>query len=362
MSVVIWGTDFTAEQLFNVVRQEEDVIGFIDNNPDKWGGEFLGKPIASPDVLKEKIGEIDKIYLGTSYEHFEDLWRQIKKIDSAFDEIFGIDKSNNIYKVDYSSVGGKPWLSYLEFDAVRMCNLNCRGCCHFSNIVTERGEYTEEEMVKDFSKLSELFENIEVIRIVGGEPLLNKNLDKIIYGIRSFFPKSKIEIVSNGLLVTSLSDEVAEAISKEEVVLCITQYEKTTTVMPQIKEFCKNKNINVVVFGYDRDEFKKVINLKGDSDGAHIFEQCISRKCTTLYKGKITHCWLEAYVDVFNKKYNTDIPEDQGIDLHAANSGEEIKEFLAKESMSCSYCTKPVNIDWSSGKNDALMDDWVAIY
>lgn len=360
--VVIWGTLFSAEFLFNKIKEKENVICFIDNDASKWGkNTFDDLQIESPEKLKQlmKNDTITKIYLGISVLHYEDVYKQIKELNSKFDEIYGITKHGEIYKYAFEE-GEKPVLNYIEFDVIRKCNLNCRACNHFSNIVDHVGTYTVQNMERDFMRLSELFDNIEIIRMVGGEPFLNKDIGKMIRKVKEIFPKSNIEIVSNGLLITKLSDEVVKAIADENVQVCVTQYDAVKRMLPMIRAFCEKNKISYCEFGYNRDEFKKVLNLSGDSDKEKIFKQCQFRKCTTLYNGVIGHCSLERYIYAFNKKYGTTLPENNGVNIYDPQiTGWDIKNFLQTSSDMCCYCTEPISIDWSNGIENADINDWV---
>lgn len=52
----IWGTGVRTEQINQYYSEElkkMNLIGYIDNNPSKWGGVFYGKKIYSPEILKK---------------------------------------------------------------------------------------------------------------------------------------------------------------------------------------------------------------------------------------------------------------------------------------------------------------------
>ncbi len=66
----------------------------------------------------------------------------------------------------------KPILNYFEFHLNEHCNLSCVGCGHAANIASkEFADFNQYE--KDLNRLSNLFDNIQRIRLMGGEPLLN---------------------------------------------------------------------------------------------------------------------------------------------------------------------------------------------
>ena len=55
-SFYVWGTGNTAQLYQEGIKRENiKILGYIDNNPDKWGQEFNGKPVLNPAQYKEKI-------------------------------------------------------------------------------------------------------------------------------------------------------------------------------------------------------------------------------------------------------------------------------------------------------------------
>ena len=65
----------------------------------------------------------------------------------------------------------KESLDYIEYNVVGHCNLNCKGCSHFSNI--QKKEFADlATFEKDISMLKKLFSEIRLINLLGGEPLL----------------------------------------------------------------------------------------------------------------------------------------------------------------------------------------------
>ena len=67
----------------------------------------------------------------------------------------------------------KPVLEYVESEITQFCNLNCKGCADFINLVSDKKHYDLEEFMRDYTRLSELFCTVKKIRLMGGESLLN---------------------------------------------------------------------------------------------------------------------------------------------------------------------------------------------
>ena len=79
-------------------------------------------------------------------------------------------------------------LDAVELHLADRCNMNCTGCSHFSPFADE-WYASLDQIAEDLKLLSSKFDGrIRHINVLGGEPLLNKNLSAIFSWIRAAFP------------------------------------------------------------------------------------------------------------------------------------------------------------------------------
>jgi hypothetical protein len=112
--------------------------------------------------------------------------------------------SEPLIRAVYSLTGMKaPW----NFDAFDVhltdhCNLNCAGCNHFSPLCRE-GRFADLGVfARDMGRMSALFaDRSPIVHLLGGEPMLHPDVEKFLPIARAAFPKSVIQIVTNGLLL-----------------------------------------------------------------------------------------------------------------------------------------------------------------
>lgn len=358
--VVIWGTGFSGKRIYEQIKSEYNVIAFTDNNQEIWGEKEQKIPIVSPNEVYHLCGEqaIDGIVIGTSSVHYADVQSQIREQLPEFDMIFEYDYMNScLKKCGYG--GNKPILPYIEFDATRKCNLNCRACSHFSNLIGENITYSLTQLENDMSRLAELFFNINYIHIVGGEPFLCKDLGTMIKIIREKFPKSNVEIVSNGLLIPTIDRGLLQVIKANNVRVLITMYEPTKRIISKIENTLNQYDVQWDAFGFDRDEFIKYLGTKGDSNPKESIDKCLFNKCTTLIPGHIAMCSASAFVGELNRVYGTEFPEENGIDIYEAKSGEQILDYLKRPVKLCAFCTNAQKTEWGHGKGNAQLSDWI---
>lgn len=135
----------------------------------------------------------------------------------------------------------RPTLPYIELPITNACNLNCKGCLFLCN-ASDVSEVSEHSILKDLSRMKELFEDIPWIRILGGEPLMHSRLPDILSGARRIFSDSQIDICTNGLMIPFVSSEVYQIIREHRVVIHISGYDPTYRMRDKIEKLWREKN------------------------------------------------------------------------------------------------------------------------
>lgn len=257
----------------------------------------------------------------------------------------------------------KPILKYIEMHIDDRCNLKCNGCTHFSNIVDKNGVKII-DFKKDIKQFSKLF-NVPVIRLMGGEPFLNKDISSYLGYVRKCFPQSVIFIVSNGILIPKLDQEVLNNIKKHDIIVNITLYQATLKIMDKIQKTLNNNQINFY-YGKGNDKIK-------ESDIISNFHTCLSlnkgkwrdelncynQYCWFLKKGNIYKCPYPALIDDLSKKYNVeyDVTERDYIELNQIKNGWEVIKQLSKPIDFCMYCRNGCkSYRWNNTNKPKLSD------
>ena len=116
---------------------------------------------------------------------------------------------------------GECVLPHLEMHIADSCNLKCKGCAHFSPIFNQSLPVYEECM-NDIRIMKEKVSHIIRFYILGGEPLLNPELERYVTGIRGELPKTNIWLVTNGLLIPNLPDHTLMTMAENRIVVSIS--------------------------------------------------------------------------------------------------------------------------------------------
>ena len=121
----------------------------------------------------------------------------------------------------------------LELSISYHCNISCKGCSHCSPLF-EKEYFDVYNEIKNLKILSEYL-NIKIVKLIGGEPLLNKDIDKIIQILKEESIGDKIYVATNGLLLNKMSEYFWKNIDGLEVSIYKPGLEK------KIESLIKNK-------------------------------------------------------------------------------------------------------------------------
>lgn len=255
----------------------------------------------------------------------------------------------------------RPVLDYVETEITEFCNLNCRGCCNFTNLTKEKTFYELEEFVKDYRRLAELFSGVKKIRLMGGEPLLNPQLTDYVQTARELFPAADIRIVSNGLLIPRLDDERLKTIKENNCKFDISNYPPTRKMLSQIKTRLESFNVEYSL-GFPLYFFFRNILEHPSDDPAPAFRNCIFTHCHMLNHGKLSPCSYAQCIPRLNETFGLHYPETDYVNIYSDITGEEIIRRFNRPHEFCKCCGRAIiPIKWQGGVKYDQADkyDWL---
>jgi MoaA/NifB/PqqE/SkfB family radical SAM enzyme len=247
----------------------------------------------------------------------------------------------------------------LETHLVDHCNINCRGCSHFSPLVDGK-VFTDIDIFKrDITRLRQLFQDVYEIRLMGGEPLLHPEINTFCEFARQIFPKSNISIFTNGALLLKMPDDFWKTCAEKNILVKITKY-PINLKLKIIKRKADSHNVRIKI-PKQINFFFQFINIKGDSDPDQSFRACRTMYTTPFLRdGKLYSCSFTPHAHIFNQHFNQQIHVSRNdyINILADVSAAEIFDFLDHPIPMCKWClTKRTYIDWGRSKYD--IDEWI---
>ena len=87
----------------------------------------------------------------------------------------------------------------LELQTSYHCNLSCKGCSHCSPLENESFFDVDKE-IENLKLLTNVL-HIKIVKLIGGEPLLNKNIVYIIKKLKENKIADEVWVATNGILL-----------------------------------------------------------------------------------------------------------------------------------------------------------------
>jgi organic radical activating enzyme len=332
-------------------RGKINVTAFIDNN---------------------KTGTYDGINISKPHETFarKPSALYVTAINGGYQALYNDCVSNgipqeNIFVFLLKSAEPLP-LIHCSLSLVRHCNLNCRGCDHFSPIADKW--YANVELYRnDIRRMSDVFGGIASnISLLGGEPLLHPQLIAFMETTREYFNEAIISIITNGLLLSETGRDFWDACKSLGIDIKVTKYpvslncdvvmEKAAACGVAVKYF---NNANTV-----KTMSKFTIDTTGGNNPETNFNKCrFANNCVTLSEGGNLHtCQFSANIDIFNKYFNQHIKTSplNSINIYEESDAEKILSFLSKPIPMCGYCdisNYKYGLEWAVSKGD--ISEWI---
>lgn len=275
----------------------------------------------------------------------------------------------------------------LEVNLADHCNLNCQCCDHFSPIAKPTFlDY--DQYVRDMTRLAELTNHhIGLMKLQGGEPLLNPRLIDYIRVTRKLFPETYICVFTDGLLLKKWGKEkddlnIYKAIKDFELEIRITRYPipfdieaikadlkkwdipfYPTINVPNRKEarVCYFSEIGDKEYTGVKHSVKHPFDLTGQQEPYRFISCYQFNESIVLRDGRIYTCPMIPYVHYFNEYFgeNLIVSEEDSIDIYTVNSFEEIAEFCTHRAPFCRYCAVQCRTSREWKQSEHSRDEWV---
>ncbi len=195
----------------------------------------------------------------------------------------------------------------VEYHLIDSCNLNCAGCSHYSSLSDDKQGVSLETLRKELLLLKEKTNDgmsLDWIRLLGGEPLLHKDINQCIHLTRELFPITKISIVTNGLLLSKKQEDFFETCVANDVKIQITDY--GILDIEELHSKITNRGVKCDVYRNGTNWYLK--NIRLTSGRIDCLSHCYHKNtCNNYRKGRIYLCPQIAYIDVFNTYFNKNV-------------------------------------------------------
>lgn len=359
-----------------VESQIKGVESRIDTSTKKLNSK-LDSFVKRQSALEEKLNRVEE-QVGLCRRTLSDNHFFLEKHDKAWggvaksDEVKALrQRMRNIERLAVASSAAtmeRSMVEHLDYHIVDHCNLNCASCSTFSPIAEEWFASTE-VFERDLLRLRELIgDKLLRLHILGGEPLLHPEIESFMKTSRGIFPEARIDITTNGLLVSSRQESFWEVMRDCRIDLKFTRYPVKVDYDGLINNAAKRG-----IFAYSAGEseiqyFRRIpLNPKGTFNVYETYLRCPYVDCPQLKDGILYRCPASAYSNLINKVLKKEgkncefrLSNLDYLDLSEDITGRAVFEFLSRPIPFCQYCDMDKSdnaIPW--GNSCKAADEWV---
>jgi len=256
----------------------------------------------------------------------------------------------------------RPTLRHLDIHVTDHCNLGCKSCEHYSPLC--KPWFAQIGATKaELARLTELFDDIEQIYLLGGEPLLHPDVAAFVYATRAAFPNTRVCLMTNGLLVTRMDETVWKALNETGAILLCDDY-PVRLPKDQIEALASQHEVTVEWMKPATEFFKAPINPAGTCDPEGSFTACQwLSNCAIIRDGRLFPCAHVAFADAPAEAFGLPqiVPtEDDSIDIFSARDGDEVIRFLTSPVPWCRFCDYEHTETFAWERTSRTADEWIS--
>ena len=356
--VIIVAAVHETEAVVNACHNNGIIVSAIcDSEKRKTEDLFCGlKVIHTPNLPQH----YSKARFVIASQHIQECAEQLEKLGynefySALELLknYDINKHKHITSQSYMSSRlavckkshefyfdeSKTYMRSLDVMITTTCSLKCRNCSNLMQYYVYPQHTSREKILLALDILNENVDYISEYRVIGGEPLMNKDWADVVNGISKKNAEAKIFIYTNATI--SPKDEQLESFQGKNVNFTITDYGKLSRNIDKMMEKLTKYNIS-----FDRQpagDWTDCSSIKHHkrtvSELEEVFKQCCVKYIYTLLHGKIYRCPFIANAANLNA-----IPDNPANYVNLLSNKNNIKQQIrrlvkvAKFFPACDFC------------------------
>jgi uncharacterized Fe-S cluster-containing radical SAM superfamily protein len=334
-----------------------NVVAFCDSEKRKISKKFCNLEIVHTPDLPNKFPKA-RIIIAT--QQVQDISEQLNGLGyydlySGLELIKNYDVTNHSHQISQEfmktrlSVYKKSHEVFFDTDKLYMrsvdvmiterCSLKCKSCSNLMQYYIKPENSDGNKTIEAIEILNDNVDYISEFRVIGGEPLMNRNWDLIVKGIIDKNPERKVFIYTNGTIAPK-DEKLAPFEKNKNVNFIITEYGKLSRNLENLHSQLNKFDINFS--STPADNWVDCSSIRHHKRSAakltEVFKQCCVKYLYTLLNGKLYRCPFIA--NAANLNAIPDNPSDY-VDLFSKNEiKKQIKRLvkIAKFFPGCDFC------------------------
>ncbi len=327
--VYIFGADIVGKVTEKILKKHGvETSGFLDNNQNRCVRKIDGIEVYHASKLagmdRETVIVIATTYLYDIQSQLENMgfykWMPITGlIESNRHEDFrslisGNDQTNH--------TGGKFTRDFIDFTVNNMvnsqkkyfdpnllyirsvdiiltekCSLNCKDCSNLMQYYENPVNIESEELLGDVEDICAIADEINEIRIIGGEPLMNRHFHTITRKAAEYPNVNRVVIYTNGTICPP--EEKIQAIKDDKIFVFMTSYGDLSKNESKLTAVLEKHGIQYNNYpAYSWTDCASIqIRKRSEEMNRKLFQNCCAKDTTTVTDGKVFRCPFSANVE-----------------------------------------------------------------
>ncbi len=360
-TIILWGAGKLGGVVAHAIKSSGlRIAAFVDSANDKQGTIYLDCPVISPHQLYTQYSNAIVIVSCA----FPIVYDELQK-DSA---VTVYDPHSFLLEIDFSGyVGGLTFefasrivenalrnyalyygtgsfIEQLAFLLTDKCTLNCKNCDGYIPFHAHPKTDSLDTIKNSYKKIIEVCGHVEIINLLGGEPLLHPDIAQVTRYFANDNRCSHVAIISNGTIVPK--PELIDILKSPKCTFRISDYGNLSRHKDEIIALLEKEKIKYEVTNYQYWDRIPTIQRQYET-----FEQLDAKynACTTnlLYvkHGKVFQCTFVAGLSDLGKSMLPDF-EKNYVDLLLPGSkdvtlqvGKFVQQIHQRQHLdACKYC------------------------
>lgn len=330
------------------------VLGFIDTDGKKTGRSFNGLRVFSVEEAKQHCNaqtqiiitviDINDVLPALNHIPHKEWLALGKYLDKTPVEPGHFEESTQFIEYALQAVEdchkgyldkSRLFLRSVDLVITEKCSLKCQDCSNLMQYYEAPVDIPLAEVIADFDQLMQSVDHIYEIRLIGGEPFMNKEIYKVIEYIIGHDKFTKLVIFSNAMI--PIKAEHAALLQHPKIVFSLTDYGSLAKNTGRVIQMLDELNIAYRLHKPENWTDSGVIHdfARSDEDNKTIFNECCGKNLYTMTAGKLYRCPFAANADRLQA-----VPADADNSVAVSASQQDIRHYISEIDVlpACNYC------------------------
>nr|WP_297274195.1 radical SAM protein [uncultured Agathobaculum sp.] len=313
--VILYGAAMYGELAFHALQELGiPVFSFCDRV--QAGKQFCGLPVMSPEELQsypdahilicatkgfqgiyhylqqiscEHCYEISGLLPYLNYEKLPAYCKQL-----PVDEL--IEKYQFYLTPQEPSLSSPLSLSFVALSITERCTLRCKKCSVLAPYYKKPCDDSYDSIIKPFEAFLSCVDTIAELQIGGGEPLMHRDLDKILTWCVKQDKIKEISIFTNSTIIPN--PELTRVLTNQKIKLLLDDYGELSRNLNSILALCNQNGIRYLIQRFERWDDLGDYHDKKETDAqlTQKFRYCSFGNVMSFMKGKLYRCTTAARI------------------------------------------------------------------